>query len=136
GRDTAHLVSALRSVTEQDVSTVPETTPRLAFLFPGQGSQYVGMARDLYRKEPLFASEMDRCAELFTEHLGTDLRTVLFPESERESVCVERLRRTELTQPALFLVEYALACLWESWGVTPDVLAGHSVGEYVAACRA
>ncbi|MCY1033067.1 beta-ketoacyl synthase N-terminal-like domain-containing protein [Corallococcus sp. BB11-1] len=108
----------------------------VVFLFPGQGSQYVGMARDLYASEPTFKKHLDACAEKLTPHLGLDLRTVLFPEAAKEEAAAQALSRTELTQPALFVVEYALAKLWMAWGVKPSAMLGHSIGEYVAACLA
>ncbi len=108
----------------------------VAFLFPGQGSQYVGMARDLYASEPTFKRHLDACADKLTPHLGLDLRTVLFPEASRAEAATQALTRTELTQPALFAVEYALAKLWMAWGVKPSAMLGHSIGEYVAACLA
>jgi acyl transferase domain-containing protein/acyl carrier protein len=108
----------------------------VAFLFPGQGAQYAGMARDLYDHEPVFAEEFDRCAKLFAGHLGEDLRTLLFaPHGDAEAVA-QKLEQTAITQPAIFTVEYALAALWRAWGVRPRAMAGHSIGEYVAACLA
>ncbi|NNC03638.1 acyltransferase domain-containing protein [Corallococcus exiguus] len=108
----------------------------VAFLFPGQGSQYVGMARDLYASEPTFKRHLDACADKLTPHLGLDLRTVLFPDASKAEAATQALTRTELTQPALFAVEYALAKLWMAWGVKPSAMLGHSIGEYVAACLA
>ncbi|WP_318279374.1 MULTISPECIES: type I polyketide synthase [Streptomyces] len=134
-RDTAEAVTALRALTEADARPAADRAP-VAFLFPGQGSQYAGMARDLYAHEPRFAAEVDRCAELFAPHLGTDLRTLLYPEPGQEEAANRELAQTALTQPALFTVEYALAQLWMSWGVRPGAMAGHSIGEYVAACLA
>ncbi|UFP97056.1 SDR family oxidoreductase [Gloeobacter morelensis MG652769] len=106
----------------------------VAFLLPGQGVQYVDMGRTLYRTQPLFRQQVDRCATLLVPHLGLDLRTVLYPDppgAERPD-----LEQTWLAQPALFVVEYALAQLWIAWGVRPQALIGHSIGEYVAACLA
>ena len=108
----------------------PGTTPgeqRVAFLFPGQGSQHVGMARDLYEAEPEFRKIFDRCAAGFTEELGIDLTAEIFGAD------AAGLESTDLAQPALFTVEYALAELALSYGVTPAALAGHSIGELVAA---
>src|SRR5439155_13912723 len=80
--------------------------------------------------------EIDRCAELLQPHLGFDLREVLYPPAGSEGDAEERLRQTAVTQPALFAVEYALAKLWQHWGVAPRAMFGHSIGEYVAACLA
>ena len=109
-----------------------EQTP-VVFMFSGQGSQYAGMGAGLYREEPVFRDTIDRCAELVEPELGRDLRALLLPEPGAEQAADEALARTELTQPALFAVEYALATLWMSWGVRPAAMIGHSIGEYVAA---
>jgi len=108
----------------------------VAFLFPGQGVQHVGMGRELYAAEPVFRAEVDRCAELLRPHLGLDLRRLLAPASENREEAELQLRQTAIAQPALFVVEYALAKVWMSWGIKPECLSGHSVGEYVAACLA
>lgn len=107
---------------------------RVAFMFPGQGAQYVNMGRKLYESETRFRDEIDACAAILTPYLGVDLRTVLYPDAERSAQAQAQLTQTAITQPALFAIEYALAQLWLSWGVTPAALIGHSVGEYVAAC--
>jgi amino acid adenylation domain-containing protein/non-ribosomal peptide synthase protein (TIGR01720 family) len=108
----------------------------VAFLFPGQGAQYAGMGRGLYASEPVFREHLDRCARLLEPHLGLDLRQVLYPAPGGEAEAAARLQATALTQPALFAVEYALARLWWGWGLVPEVMLGHSIGEYVAACLA
>ncbi|HKX33615.1 MAG TPA: acyltransferase domain-containing protein, partial [Blastocatellia bacterium] len=108
----------------------------IAFMFPGQGAQHVEMSRGLYETQRVFREHLDRCAELLAPHLDLDLRASLYPTPERAAEAAERLGETALTQPALFAVEYALAQLWMAWGVRPEAMAGHSVGEYVAACLA
>ena len=133
GRDDALVL--LRQVKAADVAVASPRPAPVAFLFPGQGAQYVDMARGLYRQEPVFARELDRCVDLFAEHLGTDLRDVLFDPQDADGAAVW-LQQTEITQPVLFAVEYALARLLQAWGVTPRAMAGHSIGEYVAACLA
>ncbi len=109
--------------------------PAVIFMFPGQGAQYVNMGLNLYESEPLFRSTVDRCAEILQPHLDRDLRKVLYPGSD-EAAAAESLRQTFLTQPAIFTIEYALAKLWQSWGVTPQGAIGHSIGEFVAATLA
>jgi len=105
-------------------------------MFPGQGTQYVGMARELYRAEPVFRKYIDFCAEQMTVYLNLDLREVFYPNEEDEAEANRLLGQTFITQPALFCIEYALAQLWMSWGVIPSAMIGHSIGEYVAACVA
>jgi len=106
------------------------------FVFSGQGSQYVNMGRELYEKEAVFRETLDLCAKYLREPLGIDLIAALYPSDAEEESCVERLNQTWLTQPALFAIEYALAQWWRSLGVEPSAMAGHSIGEYVAACLA
>ncbi|HEX2210445.1 MAG TPA: type I polyketide synthase, partial [Longimicrobium sp.] len=113
-----------------------DRAPRVAFLFPGQGTQYAGMGRELYEREPAYRAEVDRCAGLLAPALGMDLRTALFPAEGKEAEASALLQETRLTQPALFVTEYATAKLWMSWGVKPESMLGHSIGEYVAACLA
>jgi amino acid adenylation domain-containing protein len=115
--------------------TAPETAPPVVFLFPGQGSQRPGMGAGLYRTEPVFRREVDRCCEILLPILGFDLREPLLAPADSEEAA-GRLAATEVTQPALFVIEHALAHLWMEWGVRPQAQIGHSIGEYVAACLA
>lgn len=117
---------------------VPESSQSRAvvFMFTGQGAQYVQMARELYETEPSFRADVDRCCEILEPLLQLDLRDVLYPSAERAGEATEQLKQTRLTQPTLFVIEYALAQLWIRCGVRPAALIGHSLGEYVAACLA
>ncbi|HEX6287891.1 MAG TPA: condensation domain-containing protein [Herpetosiphonaceae bacterium] len=108
----------------------------VVFMFSGQGAQYVNMAADLYQTELTFRAEVDRCAKLLLPHLGQDLRSILYPSPEREEIATQQLKQTAITQPALFVIEYALAKLLMAWGIQPQALIGHSIGEYVAATLA
>ncbi|WP_158619965.1 type I polyketide synthase [Corallococcus sicarius] len=135
-RDTADARTALRDARRLLGGSGTNTRRPVVFLFSGQGSQYVDMGRGLYEQEPAFRAEVDACAQKLQPHLGLDLRTVLYPSADAREQATEQLRKTSLTQPALFVIEYALAKLWASWGVTPQAMVGHSIGEYVAACLA
>jgi acyl transferase domain-containing protein/acyl carrier protein len=131
----------------------------LILLLPGIGDHYPGMAYDLYEAWPVFKQEVDRCAQILEAHLGIDIRSVLYPTSRgwqrkgkskgidlkkmlgrstdaAEDEDARNLNQTRLAQPALFTIEYAMTRLWQSLGVTPDALVGHSMGEFVAACLA
>ncbi|CAG0974770.1 phthiocerol/phenolphthiocerol synthesis type-I polyketide synthase C [Burkholderiales bacterium] len=119
-----------------DVAPASGATP--VFLFPGQGSQRRGAGRELYAAEPLFRGIVDECAESLAPALDVDIRALLgYGESRgADADNGEFLRRTANAQPALFVVGYATARLFMSWGVTPAAMLGHSLGELVAACLA
>jgi amino acid adenylation domain-containing protein len=108
----------------------------VAFLFPGQGAQQVNMGLDLYQAEPVFREHVDLCCDLLKPHLGCDLRSILYPSAEGIEGARQRLTHTQFTQPALFVIEYSMAKLLQQWGIQPEAMIGHSIGEYVAACLA
>ena len=114
----------------------PIDKPGISFLFPGQGSQHANMAREIYNSEPVFRSAVDRCAEILLPLLGADLRTLLYPPAGVSDEAKRRVTDTIIAQPAIFTIEYALAQLWMSWGIRPQAMLGHSIGEFVAACLA
>ncbi|MGB7504297.1 MAG: type I polyketide synthase, partial [Mycobacterium sp.] len=129
--------AAVLGAAETDSVFIAEAVPdaetsgdRVAFLFPGQGSQHIGMARGLHDSEPVFARHFDECAAAFSDEMGYDLRAEIFDGVGRN------LEHTDRAQPALFTVEYALAKLIQSYGVEPSIMAGHSIGEYPAATLA
>lgn len=117
-------------------ATHPPQERPITFMFSGQGAQYTRMGEELYKTEPVFREHMDTCAAMLRPHLGLDLRQILYPGKDQAEAATQQLTQTGITQPALFVVEYALAQLWMSWGVQPQAMIGHSIGEYVAACLA
>ncbi|HVR98125.1 MAG TPA: amino acid adenylation domain-containing protein [Thermoanaerobaculia bacterium] len=131
-RDPAAAAAALEQPERVTDALVEPGHRGVVFLLPGQGAQRPGMGLGLYRHEPAFRDHVDRCSELLRPLLGLDLREVLWTQEGTEGAA-ERLRQTWLAQPALFVVESALAHLWMEWGVRPRALLGHSIGEYVAA---
>ncbi len=135
------LNDAIEMLSSGDPARLPvgraaDTRPAVAFLFPGQGAQHPEMGKELYATEPVFRTEVDRACELLKPHLGLDLRSLLYPEADQKTEAAERLAQTSMTQPALFVIEHALARLWMHWGIHPQAMIGHSLGEYVAACIA
>ncbi|HET7287466.1 MAG TPA: type I polyketide synthase, partial [Pyrinomonadaceae bacterium] len=107
--------------------------PRVAFLFTGQGAQAARMGQELFLTQPTFRDALNRCEEGLRQYLEQPLLSVLYPESEQAG---DLIHQTAYAQPALFALEYALLTLWRSWGVAPEAVIGHSVGEYAAACAA
>ena len=137
-RDMDDLVHSLETLDARRVFTSlqePRERP-VVFMFPGQGAQYAGMGRELYETESVFREEVDRCAEILKSQLGFDLRDVLYPADDQREAATQKISQTYITQPALFVTEYALAKQWMAWGVKPEAMIGHSIGEYVAACLA
>jgi acyl transferase domain-containing protein len=159
GREDA-LAALCQAGSKRVVSRRADESRRpVAFLLPGIGDHYVGMAHDLYETWDTFRRDVDRCAEILERYLGVDIRTLLYPESRswrkkerpkgidlkrmlghrtdaREDSDAGNLNRTLIAQPALFTIEYSMARLWQSLGIVPDAIVGHSMGEYVAACLA
>ena len=155
GEDVGRIVGG--KTPERTVAGVVEGETRsVAFLFPGLGDHYPNMARGLYEAEPVFRAEVDRCAHILKSLLGMDIREVMFPgeapsdaapaggfdlkrmlgRDQEADPAAERLNHTALAQPAVFVIDYALAKLWMSFGVVPAAVIGHSLGEYAAACIA
>jgi amino acid adenylation domain-containing protein len=137
-RDVPDAIEALSQRDRKRVQTRmrPIENPEVCFLFPGQGSQHPNMCREIYQAERVFREAVDRCAELLQPALGADLRTLLYPAESADEETKRRVTETIVAQPAIFTIEYALAQLWMSWGVRPQAMLGHSVGEFVAACLA
>ncbi|GAB6040932.1 SDR family NAD(P)-dependent oxidoreductase [Endothiovibrio diazotrophicus] len=131
GGDTPALAAALERWLAAPAAVPGEGAPRIVFAFPGQGCQYPGMGRELYQSQPAFARALEAAAEALRPHMDLDPLALLFDPAH-----AERLGDTRYIQPAVFLIEYALAALWRAWGVVPDAVIGHSFGEYAAACVA
>lgn len=129
-------ITLLRNAKNISTAANKEKQKSVIFVFPGQGSQYVGMGADLYATEPRFRSRIDEYSAFLKPILGRDLRSLIYPSPKSEKAAADLLNQTEFTQPALLAVEYALAQLLKDWGIQPDAMIGHSIGEYTAACLA
>ncbi|MBN3897495.1 MAG: acyltransferase domain-containing protein [Nostoc sp. NOS(2021)] len=129
------VVKVLTFLEPQRVFTYHQkpTHSPVIFMFSGQGAQYVNMARELYQVEPTFRKHIDTCAQILQTHLNLDIRHILFSKEEQIETATQQLQQTAFTQSALFVIEYGLAQLLMSWGVRPEAMIGHSIGEYVAA---
>jgi amino acid adenylation domain-containing protein len=118
---------------DDKLSKSPQSfNPKIVFMFTGQGSQYPKMGWDLYETQPVFRETLNQCSEWLKPYLKTSLIDILYNSSDSDT----RIHEAFYTQPAIFSIEYALAKLWESWGIRPSVVMGHSIGEYAAACIA
>jgi len=127
------LISKLNTPGEPSASKNLKTDiSGIVFMFPGQGSQYAKMGADLYQTEPVFANAVNECIALLQGTIHEELLQILYPETEDEQ-SHEKIKQTINAQPAIFILEYAMAKLWMSWGIQPEVLIGHSIGEFVAA---
>ena len=130
------LSSAIDALKKKDSGDDRDLIPDaslLCFLFSGQGSQYISMGRALYSEFDVFQRCVDDCATKLQYYMDCDLRSLLFPTDVDDKFFEKQLEQTEYTQPAIFVIEYALACLFMSFGICPDMMIGHSIGEYVAA---
>ncbi|UKO99558.1 type I polyketide synthase [Nostoc sp. UHCC 0870] len=137
-QNTTEAIGSLQSLDSKRVFTrhTEIRDPEIAFMFPGQGSQYLNMGFNLYSRETVFQEVVDECAEILKPLLGKDLREIIYPVAADKETAAITLQQTRFTQPALFVIEYALAQLWQNWGVKPQAMIGHSIGEFVAACIA
>jgi acyl transferase domain-containing protein len=137
-RNVSEAIDTLSSSTPDRLSVSHQATANrsIGFLFPGQGSQVVNMGAELYREEQIFRGIVDYGAELLKPFLGLDIRRIIYPSNKERNSVVKQLDETCFAQPAIFLIEYALARQWMHWGISPDAMLGHSIGEYVAACLA
>jgi phthiocerol/phenolphthiocerol synthesis type-I polyketide synthase E len=113
--------------------TNDKAAAQVVFMFSGQGSQYATMSLDLYRNEPIFKRQIERCARLMHDDLNFDIQDLLYPKPEKREWADRQLQRTEFAQPILFALELSIANVWINWGVEPQAMIGHSLGEYVAA---
>ncbi len=137
-KDAQEARNALSDITSPKIyRKIEEKTGReTVFLFPGQGSQYVNMGKELYESEPFFKETMDECFTIVTKFSGIDLKSFIYPESGDIEKAMEILNTALYSQPSIFIIEYSLAKLWISWGIIPIAMTGHSIGEYTAACLA
>ena len=132
--DKAELLGKLSSnlINPSESKLLQESPGDLVFMFPGQGSQYINMGKDLYQHDPVFTKAVDECARLLERVMNEDIRKVIYPAMADQDADV-KIDNTYYTQPALFVIEYAMAKLWMSWGILPSAFVGHSIGEFVAA---
>ena len=137
-RDTEEAAAVLEVLDPQRVINGNSSVrnPEITFMFPGQGAQYVNMAHGLYQSEPVFKETIDRCCKILKPILGFDLLELIYPKEADTGIHAEKLQQTAITQPVLFVIEYAAAALFMSLGIYPASMIGHSIGEYVAACIA
>ncbi|MBN2717429.1 MAG: acyltransferase domain-containing protein [Deltaproteobacteria bacterium] len=131
--DSAPMAAENLSKTRGGSRSIPLKNSKVVFMFPGQGVQYVNMGKSLYQQEAVFRKAMNECFAAFKPHMKKNLKRIIFPDAGNEDNASELLKNTTYTQPAIFSLEYSLAQLWIYYGVTPAVMVGHSIGEFVCA---
>lgn len=134
-KDRYELLHRLESPNWPKKGINKEAEKKVVFMFPGQGNQYLEMGQQLYEKYPLFKQTVDECAELLMDEVGMDIRKIIYPKENIEEA-QKLIDQTFITQPVIYVISYAQSCLLRSWGVEPEYLMGHSIGEYVAATLA
>jgi acyl transferase domain-containing protein/thioesterase domain-containing protein len=136
GRDAAEAAKRFEENNAKGLisGSAPTPVPSLIFLFSGQGSQHVDMAKHVYEQAHVFRDCFDRCANYLQKFIGVDLRQLVYPPESERIAAADWLNQTSITQPALFALEYSLAQWWMALGLKPRAMLGHSIGEYVAAC--
>jgi acyl transferase domain-containing protein/thioesterase domain-containing protein/acyl carrier protein len=130
---TAGAAAALLDPQQAAIDTAPEMARNVAFLFAGGGAQHPGMGAGLYEHEPVYRRAIDECLQILRTRLQLDLTPLLYPAAGTEAIAAEQLQQPSLALPALFTAQYAQARLWQSWGIEPTAMIGHSMGEYTAA---
>ncbi len=132
--DSADLASKLTAANHEATTSkkLHSKASEVVFMFPGQGSQYVNMGRELYDCEPIFKAAVDECISLLKGSPQAVIFDIIYPAVSDET-SAENIKNTFYTQPAIFIIEYAMAKLWISWGIEPTIFTGHSIGEFVAA---
>lgn len=134
-RDVQETIDILQArIDNVSSSRVAEKNSGIVFIFPGNGSAHTGMCQGLYRDIPEFRKTVDACCQQCNDFLPYDLRKLIFESSSNSEEVQTLLEQPGHAMPALFVTEYALARLWISWGIVPQAMVGHSIGEYVAAC--
>lgn len=134
-QDAVHLLRT-REPRHTATGVADEAPHRVVFMFPGGGAQYAGMGAELYAQEDVYRDAIDECLKDINPVIGRDLRDLMFPQPDEVETATRTLEQPSLTLPTLFATEYAMARLFQSWGVKPQAYIGHSMGEYVAACLA
>ncbi|MCH9769905.1 MAG: type I polyketide synthase, partial [Gammaproteobacteria bacterium] len=134
--DAITKLSKNKSKIIKPITNINSGQAKIVFLFPGQGTQYINASRGLYETEPVYKKYLDKCLITASNYINENLPGILFPKKENQPKTQLKLLNTRYTHPILFAIEYALAKLLISWGIKPDAMLGHSLGEYVAACLA
>lgn len=135
-KDTEDAINVLENNNHKQIfNGVTEIqNPPVVFMFTGQGSQYVNMAYELYLINSYFREKVDYCSKILKEFIDIDIKDIIYPKEDNINDSLEKINQTLIAQPAIFIIEYALAKLIMKLGISPESMIGHSLGEYTAAC--